>query len=473
MGLSCYRAIEVKDNEINTSPSPIVNDIEREKLDELGMDYSFNATRTDLFNLKNERINEKYDGDNNLRQIDTQIYSVIKSVCKIIIADDIGTGFLIKLYKKNNKEFFCLMANEHLITRELIAQKEKFIFYYDGENERKEIILDENKRFIKEYTDIYLDITIIEILREDNIDKKYFLLPYIGNYNSLLNKKLYVVQFPEGKLSYCWGELIKINNYEIIHDAKTKYGSSGSPIFLENTTKIIAIHKSRDKLNNKKYGDFIYPIIKDLDSNNNSIVQKYDKKILYYSNGNIRYEGEFLDGKIEGNGKYYYENGSICYVGQFKNGLKHGKGILYFNKYNIKFESSDFELGDNGKGNNCFENNIYCITLFCRSNNNTTKKNEVKHCIKEKIKYEGEFMNDKFEGNGKEYFEDGGYYIGEFKNDFKNGKGIEYDKDGNIIYDGDYINNKQEGKGKYYYKNGEYYIGEFRNSMMSGKGIDY
>ena len=41
-------------------------------------------------------------------------------------------------------------------------------------------------------------------------------IDFDSNGKNTLNKKLYVVQFPEGKLSYCWGELIKINNYEII-----------------------------------------------------------------------------------------------------------------------------------------------------------------------------------------------------------------------------------------------------------------
>ena len=30
---------------------------------------------------------------------------------------------------------------------------------------------------------------------------------------------------------------------------------------------------------------------------------------MYYSNGNIMYEGDFINGKIEGNGKYIWENG--------------------------------------------------------------------------------------------------------------------------------------------------------------------
>ena len=43
------------------------------------------------------------------------------------------------------------------------------------------------------------------------------------------------------------------------------------------------------------------------------------KCIIYYENGNIKYDGDLVDGKTEGNGKYYYENGDY-YIGQWKNG---------------------------------------------------------------------------------------------------------------------------------------------------------
>ena len=48
-----------------------------------------------------------------------------------------------------------------------------------------------------------------------------------------------------------------------------------------------------------------------------------------------------------------------------------------------------------------------------------------------------------------------GKYIGVWKNGLFNGKVILYDKKRNIIYEGDFINNKYEGNGKYYWEKGE------------------
>ena len=41
------------------------------------------------------------------------------------------------------------------------------------------------------------------------------------------------------------------------------------------------------------------------------------------------------------------------------------------------------------------------------------------------------------------------------------------------MYEGEYINDKREGNGKYISENGEYYIGEWKNGLFHGKGREY
>ena len=62
------------------------------------------------------------------------------------------------------------------------------------------------------------------------------------------------------------------------------------------------------------------------------------------------------------------------------------------------------------------------------------------------IKYDGDFVNGRKEGNGKYIYEDGNYYIGEWLNNRKNGRGILYKSDGNIIYTGVFINDNHNSK---------------------------
>ena len=98
-----------------------------------------------------------------------------------------------------------------------------------------------NKRFI--IYDIDIDITIIGIIPEDNIKKKFFLLPNLNNIN-YTNKNIYIPQFPHGKnLSYSEGKITNVNDSMLIYDAITNKGSSGSPIFLKETTEVIGIHR--------------------------------------------------------------------------------------------------------------------------------------------------------------------------------------------------------------------------------------
>ena len=70
------------------------------------------------------------------------------------------------------------------------------------------------------------------------------------------------------------------------------------------------------------------------------------------------------------------------------------------------------------------------------------------------IPNEGNFINDKYDGNVKLYYDNEKVeYEGLFSKGLKQGKGIEYHKNENIHYEGDFKNGKYEGKGKLYYTN--------------------
>ena len=209
---------------------------------------------------------------NPLIKLPSFIANISKSLCKIEYENQIATGFLIKLFK-NRKEFFCLMTCEHVVTRAMIKQRKTISFYYDSSDVKMQIIeLDPDKRFIQDFVslskidnniDINIDATVIEILPEDDIPKAFFLSSnenHINNYDALKNKEIAIIQYPEGNLEYSFGEIKNIDRYEIIHTASTKHGSSGSPIILVNTNKVVGIHKGGDKKKYENYGYCIGPI---------------------------------------------------------------------------------------------------------------------------------------------------------------------------------------------------------------------
>ena len=88
------------------------------------------------------------------------------------------------------------MTNEHCITKDMVSHNEKFLFFFDSEAETREIILDPNERYIKDFTSVGIDAIVIEILPKEDIPKEYFLLTdlnYLYNSNKLINKKIIIL----------------------------------------------------------------------------------------------------------------------------------------------------------------------------------------------------------------------------------------------------------------------------------------
>ena len=119
------------------------------------------------------------------------------------------------------------------------------------------------------------------------------------------------------------------------------------------------------------------------------------QKIIKNNNSTIikeHFEGNLIDNKKEGKGKYYYTNGDI-YDGEFKNDLKEGNGTLYYangDKYTGQFKNDLI----NGKGTIIYNNGY---------------------------KFEGNFKDGKKEGKGAFIYHNGDKYECEYKNDQKIG----------------------------------------------------
>ena len=87
------------------------------------------------------------------------------------------------------------------------------------------------------------------------------------NYDKLIGEEITILQYPKGEMNYADGKILERatlerSKYEFAYNVSTDEGSSGSPIFLKGTTKVIGIHKggSGNKDININYGDFIWPI---------------------------------------------------------------------------------------------------------------------------------------------------------------------------------------------------------------------
>ena len=233
-----------------------------------------------------------------------------RNICKINIGNSQGTGFFTKIpFPDLNNMLPVFITNNHIINNELLYKEDikiKIDIYDESDN--KEINLNNRMK----YTDEEYDITIIEIKKEDNINNyleldEIIINDIINNINKnkiYINETIYIIQYPENKLSVSYGILENIyidKKYNFNHKCSTKGGSSGSPI-LNINNKLIGIHKEGNS-NNKQYnkGLFLnYPIKEfiqneillkifnnkyKLDIKNNEIIE------LNLNNYNIRNEG--------------------------------------------------------------------------------------------------------------------------------------------------------------------------------------
>ena len=192
------------------------------------------------------------------------------------------------------------------------------------------------------------------------------------------------------------------------------------------------------------------------------------------NNDNIEEKTADLIGPIY---KYFKEmieiisiEGGLKYIGPLENDMPNGHGKYYFRNNNEIYDGDIINDQFEGKGKYVYSNGEYYVGQF---KNNLRHGKGVLYYNDNKIKYEGDFKEDKYEGNGKYYYENGEYYIGPFKNNFNNGKGKLYYSNGNLKYEGDFVNDKFEGNGKYVYEDDVYYIGRFKSGLKHGKGKLY
>ena len=194
------------------------------------------------------------------------------STCIIKYIANIGTGFFFKYNIRNSNRYF-LITNEHILNNNSLDKKNTEIIIIYKKKEEK-IKLD-NTRL--KFSNKQFDYSIIEILKTDVIfkkikDKDYF---EIDNYimdieaqKGYLNQDICIVQYPYGKeLCFAQGRINRFNNYKIEHTVSTKNGSSGSPILIQNSFKVIGLHKGGIKNKDENIGIFFKDILTDFKNN--------------------------------------------------------------------------------------------------------------------------------------------------------------------------------------------------------------
>ena len=284
---------------------------------------------------ESSKIKENYDGDTAKVPVN-DIPKIIKSICKVIYKENNilfqGTGFFMLI---NDIKY--LITNYHNIKENLISQIINIEIF---NNHKISMKLDINNRHIQFFKNI--DITIIEIKESDDIIKDIdFLnydLNYIGGYEQYKNMDIFTLEYSKDEIDVITGKIKDIlNDFEFKHNIHTEQASSGSPIILSNSLKVIGIHKEGDRDAPINYGSFIGEIFKEykyfkniqnIDINNNYIIGE-----IYISKDNIGVDIRIINSYEE----YYREINIKDIKEEYKNENEIKECIIEINGKNYPF----------------------------------------------------------------------------------------------------------------------------------------
>ena len=443
-----YKGKEVK---IQCKKNENINDIFKRYTDKINKDinniyFINNGSIIKNNNLQLEKLNNK-DNKINILVCDTNdSYNeeIIEKEFKKIICPKCGENCLFEI--KNYKINLNKCDNKHNINNILLDE-------YNNTQIIDEIKCNKcNKNKLEIYNNkIYkccnCNINLCPICKSTH-NKEHKIIDYeLNNYICKMHVERYTSYCKECERNIC--DICEIEhdiNHNLIYhrDIINKK---------ENNKNLDELKLKIDKLKNE-----IKEIVNKLNKiiNNLDIYYNINKSII--KNNNIRNRNYQILININNINKY---NNDI--INDINN-------IINENNMNIKFKYL-YEIYNKMIGN---DNNtkIYKLGKYIGELNNDKREGKGIMYYNDGDKYEGEWKNNIKEGKGKYNYNDGEIYEGEWKNDKREGKGI-YFFDNGHRYEGEFKNDKREGKGIMYYNNGDRYEGEYKNDQPEGIGVYY
>eukprot|EP01100_Stratorugosa_tubuloviscum_P000667 TRINITY_DN1148_c0_g1_i1.p1 TRINITY_DN1148_c0_g1~~TRINITY_DN1148_c0_g1_i1.p1 ORF type:complete len:886 (-),score=402.98 TRINITY_DN1148_c0_g1_i1:64-2721(-) len=191
--------------------------------------------------------------------------------------------------------------------------------------------------------------------------------------------------------------------------------------------------------------------------------KRHGKGTLKWPNGDA-YSGDFVNGNIEGEGTFVSGDKKVEYIGQWRENMFHGKGTLawFMGAYDGEWVT-DIK---NGSGTLVYANgDIYSGEW----KNDAREGYGVFENANKKLKYEGNWAKNVYDGKGKLTIEGLYTYDGDWVEEQRNGKGVMTWNDG-TKYEGEWMKGLRAGQGTQYYIDGSKYEGQFFNDMKGGQG---
>lgn len=213
----------------------------------------------------------------------------------------------------------------------------------------------------------------------------------------------------------------------------------------------------------------------------NDLANGQCKRTNYDQNNKVTsiYEGMYIDGDLNGQGKYtYYKDGYKYqyYEGEFADSKWNGKGKLTVYDANGNVTATytgEFKDGKYvGPVTETVTNQRYGNGTYTGEWANNAPNGQGTAVYDDGNKYVGEFKDGKRDGQGTYTWADGSKYVGEFKDGKFDGQGTFTWVNGDV-FEGEYKDGKQNGHGKYTWASGGYREGEWKDGKLEGQVTYY
>lgn len=193
---------------------------------------------------------------------------------------------------------------------------------------------------------------------------------------------------------------------------------------------------------------------------------------------NIKFIGRIDNsGNRQGYGVMIYKNGQN-YTGFWSNDKKEGLGVYNFNGEHYLYEKYEGNFIDNkfsGEGKLTYiDQSIYSGGL---KNNQKNGKGLMTYSPDDDlyISYKGDWKEDCKQGHGTLKYRDGSVYKGDFEDGFVHGSGkMSWDRNSKdkifSVYEGQFFKGGMCGTGKMRYQNDDTYVGIWENNVFDGFG---
>ena len=179
---------------------------------------------------------------------------------------------------------------------------------------------------------------------------------------------------------------------------------------------------------------------------------------------NAIYKGECKANKEHGEGTLTY-NTKASYSGSWIDGHRSGYGIKKDSHHRVIYEGDWLKDKRDGQGKAYFGNAFY--SGMWREN---LKDGYGVYKFNNGATYKGEWVKNSKEGYGTLIYPDGSNYTGEWLNNKKNGYGTLIYNNAEK-YEGEWLNDKRHGEGSYFFSHDSYYQGNWKKNKKNGYGL--